>query len=63
MASLNLFLFLFNLLPVLPLDGGHVAGATYEGGRRTLRAGAGGPTRVPWTSPGCFRSPTASGSR
>ena len=35
-ASLNLFLFLFNLLPVLPLDGGHVAGALYEGLRRWL---------------------------
>ncbi len=35
-ASLNLFLFLFNLLPVLPLDGGHVVGAVYEGARRTL---------------------------
>lgn len=34
MAGLNLFLFLFNLLPVLPLDGGHVAGALYEGLRR-----------------------------
>ena len=33
-ASLNLFLFLFNLLPILPLDGGHVAGALYEGTRR-----------------------------
>ena len=33
-ASLNLFLFLFNLLPILPLDGGHVAGALYEGSRR-----------------------------
>lgn len=33
-ASLNLFLFLFNLLPVLPLDGGHAAGASYEGIRR-----------------------------
>lgn len=33
-ASLNLFLFLFNLLPVLPLDGGHVAGALYEAVRR-----------------------------
>lgn len=33
-ASLNLFLFLFNLIPVLPLDGGHVAGAAYEGVRR-----------------------------
>ncbi|MGB7982236.1 MAG: site-2 protease family protein [Candidatus Nanopelagicales bacterium] len=36
MASLNLFLFLFNLLPVLPLDGGHVVGAIYEGARRTV---------------------------
>jgi membrane-associated protease RseP (regulator of RpoE activity) len=35
-ASLNLFLFLFNLIPVLPLDGGHVAGALYEGSRRRL---------------------------
>jgi len=35
-ASLNLFLFLFNLLPILPLDGGHVAGALYEGGRRQV---------------------------
>lgn len=33
-ASLNLFLFLFNLLPLLPLDGGHAAGATFEGLRR-----------------------------
>jgi len=33
-ASLNLFLFLFNLIPVLPLDGGHVAGALYEGLKR-----------------------------
>lgn len=33
-ASLNLFLFLFNLLPILPLDGGHVAGALYEALRR-----------------------------
>jgi membrane-associated protease RseP (regulator of RpoE activity) len=35
-ASLNLFLFLFNLIPVLPLDGGHVAGALYEGARRKI---------------------------
>ncbi len=33
-ASLNLFLFLFNLLPILPLDGGHVAAAWYEAIRR-----------------------------
>ena len=35
-ASLNLFLFLFNLIPLLPLDGGHVAGAVWEGSRRTI---------------------------
>lgn len=33
-GSLNLFLFLFNLLPLLPLDGGHAAGALFEGVRR-----------------------------
>jgi membrane-associated protease RseP (regulator of RpoE activity) len=36
LASLNLFLFLFNLLPILPLDGGHMAGAIFEGIRRTV---------------------------
>ncbi len=36
LGSLNLFLFLFNLLPILPLDGGHVAGALFEGSRRHL---------------------------
>jgi membrane-associated protease RseP (regulator of RpoE activity) len=35
-ASLNLFLFLFNLIPLLPLDGGHVAGALWEGLRRQI---------------------------
>jgi membrane-associated protease RseP (regulator of RpoE activity) len=34
-AALNLFLFLFNLVPLLPLDGGHVAAAAYESVRRT----------------------------
>jgi membrane-associated protease RseP (regulator of RpoE activity) len=34
LASVNLLLFLFNLLPLLPLDGGHVAGALVEAGKR-----------------------------
>jgi membrane-associated protease RseP (regulator of RpoE activity) len=34
-ASLNLMLFVFNLIPLLPLDGGHVAGALWEGAKRT----------------------------
>ena len=36
LASLNMALFLFNLVPLLPLDGGHVAGALYEGARRGI---------------------------
>jgi len=46
----NLLLFFFNLLPLLPLDGGHVAGAIVEAvkrGRARLRirrsVGAGAP--------------------
>lgn len=35
-ASLNMFLFMFNLVPVLPLDGGHLAAAIYEGARRQV---------------------------
>jgi len=46
-ASLNLFLFLFNLLPVLPLDGGHVAGALYEGARRSIARVRGRPDPGP----------------
>lgn len=33
-GGLNLALFAFNLIPLLPLDGGHVAGALYEGVKR-----------------------------
>ena len=36
LASVNLFLFVFNMVPVLPLDGGHIAGALYEGARRQV---------------------------
>jgi membrane-associated protease RseP (regulator of RpoE activity) len=34
LAGVNLLLFFFNLLPLLPLDGGHVAGAIVESIRR-----------------------------
>ncbi|WP_246846420.1 site-2 protease family protein [Humibacter ginsenosidimutans] len=30
LASLNLALFVFNMIPLLPLDGGHIAGAAWE---------------------------------
>jgi membrane-associated protease RseP (regulator of RpoE activity) len=39
MGSLNFALFVFNLIPLLPLDGGHAAGAIYEGlKRRTFKS-------------------------
>ena len=34
LASLNVALFVFNLVPLMPLDGGHVAGAVIEAIRR-----------------------------
>ncbi|WP_243837777.1 M50 family metallopeptidase [Cumulibacter soli] len=36
LASLNMMLFLFNLIPLYPLDGGHIAGALYEGLRNAV---------------------------
>ncbi|MFJ1736597.1 M50 family metallopeptidase [Streptomyces sp. NPDC088254] len=36
LAGFNLSLFLFNMLPLLPLDGGHIAGALWESLRRTV---------------------------
>jgi len=35
-GGLNLALFAFNLIPLLPLDGGHVVGALYDGLKRTV---------------------------
>jgi len=34
LAGLNLFVGMFNFIPLLPLDGGHIAGALYEAVRR-----------------------------
>ena len=55
LAGVNLLLFLFNLLPLLPLDGGHVAGAIWEAIRRRIEdvkarrvaAGSGGGANAP----------------
>lgn len=44
-ASLNLALFVFNMIPLLPLDGGHIAGAIWESIKRPIlrRRGRQGP--------------------
>jgi len=34
LGVVNLFVALFNFIPLLPLDGGHIAGAVYEAARR-----------------------------
>lgn len=46
-ASLNMALFVFNLIPLPPLDGGHVAGAIWEGIRRTSNRVMGRPDPGP----------------
>ena len=35
-ASFNFFIGMFNFVPLLPLDGGHIAGALYEGPKRGI---------------------------
>jgi membrane-associated protease RseP (regulator of RpoE activity) len=48
LASINLVLFLFNLLPIYPLDGGHVAGALYEKARSVVSRRLGRPDPGPF---------------
>jgi membrane-associated protease RseP (regulator of RpoE activity) len=48
LASINLVLFLFNLLPIYPLDGGHIAGALYEKLRSTVARWRGRPDPGPF---------------
>lgn len=47
LASLNLALFVFNMIPLLPLDGGHIAGALWEGIRRAFAKVTGRPDPGP----------------
>lgn len=47
-AGVNIALMVFNLIPLLPLDGGHVAGALYEGLRRRLAKLLGRPDPGPF---------------
>lgn len=47
LASVNLFLAVFNLVPLPPLDGGHIAGALFEGARRGLAKLLGRPDPGP----------------
>jgi membrane-associated protease RseP (regulator of RpoE activity) len=48
LAGVNLVLFLFNLLPIYPLDGGHVAGALYEKARAVVARLRGRPDPGPF---------------
>ena len=48
LAGVNLVLFLFNLLPIYPLDGGHIAGALYEKARASVARMRGRPDPGPF---------------
>lgn len=42
-GSFNLFIGIFNLIPLMPLDGGHILGAAWEGVRKTVARWRGRP--------------------
>jgi membrane-associated protease RseP (regulator of RpoE activity) len=47
-ASLNIFVGIFNLIPLLPLDGGHMAVALFDGFRRSRARRRGLPLPAPF---------------
>ena len=54
--AVNIFVGAFNLLPLLPLDGGHLAVVIFERVRAWLRQAArAGRTPAWWTSSGSSR--------
>ena len=52
LAGFHMSLFLLNLLPMLPFDGGYILGADIEHVRRCWARPAVRPTWVRWTSLG-----------
>jgi membrane-associated protease RseP (regulator of RpoE activity) len=47
LGALNIALFVFNLIPLLPLDGGHIVVALWDGIKRTWARVAGHPEPAP----------------
>ena len=58
-AGFNFFVGMFNFVPLLPLDGGHIAGALSRPSAAGSPGCAAGPTPATSTSPSCCRSPTS----
>ena len=55
LASLNIALFVFNLIPLMPLDGGHIIGALWEGSEARFAKLFRGRDPGPWTRRRSFR--------